>query len=256
MKICSRKFLLPPFCGREGISGFTLIEMLLALSIFSIIALGLYGVFWNAIQINQRSKIMNGIYREARWSMERMAKDLENMVSYHFGSGYPNEKSFKSEEEKIVFVTVGKEGLKVVSYYLEPPESVSIHKTEIGRTTARNEKIIMRYERKENVDFLVREEHSLIDYLQFEPTDSSEKEVLSIHIKNEGLKFLFAYRERSEGQGTIVWNESWNENYLPYGVRVEMTFVTGLKGEEEAVLTRDVFIPTGAWGEHKIELGT
>lgn len=236
-------------------SAFTVIEMLIALGIFSVIALGLYSVFWNAVQINQRSKILNNIYREARWSTERLVKDLENSVIYNFGSGYPKEKTFASEEDKITFIISGKEGLKVVQYYLDTSNFGNIFKTEVGETVSKMKTVKIGNQNTENTSFLIRQEQSIIDYLQFNPEDNSEKEVLSIHFKNKGLKFWFAYRERNEGAGKIVWNEEWNENYPPYGVRTEMTFFTGLKGEEEIVLTRDIFIPAGDWGESKIEFG-
>ena len=235
--------------------GFTMIEMLIALGIFSVIALGLYGVFWNAIQINQRAEVVNGVYREARWSSERLMQDLENIIPYNFGSGYSKEKSFISEDNKITFVTSGADGIKVVSYYSDTPDFGSIFQVEVEDRGEQRQSVISGSMQSEHTDFFVREEYSLIDYLQFTSLDSAEKEVLSIHLKSKGLKFWFAYKERSEGSGTVVWRESWNENYPPYGVRVEMTFFTGLEGEEDIVLTRDVLIPSGTWGESKIEIG-
>jgi len=234
--------------------GFTLIEMLIGMSIFSIIVMGLYGVFWSAITINKRSEEVNSVYREARWSMERLAKDLENMVYYQFGSQYPEEQLFKSESGKITFVIADEAGLKVVKYYIDQPDYGTIHRTGIGQRVAHLKEIVTQSDQDDSMDFLMREEQSLVDYLQFQPEDNIEKEVLSIYVKEDGLQFQYAYFQEDAGPTEIQWSDQWKENYLPLGMRVTMTFWGPSKGAKELVLTREIVIPPGSWGEDKIDL--
>ncbi len=90
---------------KKNKNAFTLIELILGLSIFSIISLCLYGVFSGGIQVNRKSKNQNDFYREIRMSFSLMEKELENMVSYGFSAArYEDKSSFMGSDNQISFI--------------------------------------------------------------------------------------------------------------------------------------------------------
>ncbi len=75
-----------------------MIEALLGLAIFSVIAVTLYSTFWSGIQIDQR--LEDRIYRQASWALEGMARELQNATIYDFSSSYPDINGFLGEKRK------------------------------------------------------------------------------------------------------------------------------------------------------------
>ena len=113
---------------------FTLIELLLALIIFSMGALIIYGTFSGGLLISQRSEGQGEVYREARISLELMTKELESMVPYDFTASSPEGTALKGDENKISFIVPTENGLKRISYYLISPEQRQIKTTVLGKT--------------------------------------------------------------------------------------------------------------------------
>lgn len=63
--------------------GFTLAEVLIAATIFTIVSLIAINVFVNVIRIQRRVSLENAIYEDARVMMERMSREIrENAVDY------------------------------------------------------------------------------------------------------------------------------------------------------------------------------
>lgn len=250
--------------NRPGKSpGFTLVEMLIGLSIFSVIALVLYSAFWNAIKIQQKTERMNRISRQTLWGIEQMARDLENMVPYRYedsypgkkgqGHRYPDERAFKGSADRISLIKATDEGLKVVNYSLRPPERGVIHRTVVGKKVSRPDTIIVRQEETFEADYLVREEKLFIDYLSDHASpQQGEEDVLSITVQRGGLRFYYAYLRGDENSQEIIWKENWEEQSFPLMVRIEVTFLAPGEDRGIRVLTREVWIPTGTWGKEDI----
>lgn len=227
------------------LKGFTLIEMLLGLSIFSIIAVSLYGTLDSALRLNRRSDDVNGIYCEARWVLDQMAGDLERMRAFNFANSYPQLTAFSGSSDKISFLSSTDTGLKVISYYLELPDQGTVHKVIIGGHTNENRSLTVRYEEKFVLYSLVREEKSFADYVAGNAQARVEKDVLSPHIQEGSLKFSYAYLQGQQEDGKIAWKDSWEEPYIPAGVRIKATFVKPGKVKQPIVFTKDVYIPAG-----------
>ena len=234
---------------KKIISGFTLIEALLGILIFSIIASSLYGVFHSGLQINRRSEDVNQIYREIRWSLERMSKDLGNMASYDFSNSDAKKTAFTATDGKISFIIPTEEGLKVVSYFLRDPQEDSIYKVIVGKHSEKNSSVTVRYEEKENLQLLVREEKPFEDIFRLADNQKIDEEIFSPNVKTGSLKFSYAYFAGKEDNGKIVWRDHWSGKYIPSGVRIEMTFVKNNKTSEPVTIQKDVFIPIGYLGQ-------
>ena len=223
---------------------FTLIELLLGLAIFSIIALCVYSTFAGGIQLNLRSEQQNEIYREARWSQWLLVKDLENAVPYDFSMSYPDKFAFHGEKNEITLVLSAEDGLRVVRYYLMEPQRDEIHKVVVGETHAKNVAVVT--ERREALPeyYLMREEKPLIAYLRGASDANTEREIIGTHIKENGLRFSYGYSFLEQPED-YIWQNQWRYNKIPSHVRLEMDFLPAQPDQEAITLTRDIFIPHG-----------
>lgn len=227
---------------------FTLIEVLLGLTIFSIIALSLYSTFNIGMLLNRRSDEGNVIFREARWSFDRLSNDLQNMRPYNFSNSYSSKTAFVGENSKVSFILATSDGLKVVSYSLKSPEYGSVFKTIIGQRQTHNTNIISRFEEKSDVELLVREETSLAGSLQSDKKGNTDYDTLSINIKKDSLKFLYAYIEGQEENAKVVWKDSWDREYFPSLIRVALAFESKDKSKGPLIIQKDIYIPIGSLG--------
>ncbi|MFA5059227.1 MAG: prepilin-type N-terminal cleavage/methylation domain-containing protein [Candidatus Omnitrophota bacterium] len=229
---------------------FTLIEMLLALSIFAIVALSLYSVFSSGIRLNKRSNDVNAIYREMRWSLGRIAEDLENVVFYDFSGSYPDKTAFDGRSNEISFLAATSKGLKTVRYSAQPLGFGSVHQVIIGKHSTENQKIVSQYQEEEVARHaFVREELFFIDDLRSGQEKNSTKEVLSSNLQENGLTFSFAYLQGEGESAKIFWNNSWDKPYIPSGIRVRLTFVNPRDPQETVAMEKEIYIPTGFLGQ-------
>jgi len=245
MRRASNKFFIRKLFYRPN--GFTLLELLLGLMIFSILAVTVYSTFSSGLLINERSQKKNEIYREARWFFSQIGRELENMIPYNFANSYPQKSSFVGTEESISFVTRAADGLKVVSYYLIDPEEGEIHKTIIGKVSSKNVRATNKTERYQRIQYVVRKEEDFIEHLSGGTGQSTVEEVVCINVAANGLKFSFGYLEGEETPKR-VWVEKWDNPYLPSNVRIKATFVLPNEQRDLLPLTKEVLIPSGYWG--------
>ena len=225
--------------------GFSLIEALLGLAIFSVIAVTLYSTFWSGIQIDQRSE--DRIYRQASWALEGMARELQNATIYDFSSSYPDINWFLGEKERIRFLVTTDEGIKVVQYYLEKEEEIFIHKVIIGKRSRKSISVTERRQEALVQEVLIREEQDLVDFIN-KSKDRSLKEVVCFNVEEQGLKFSYAFLESSENDSQLAWKDVWENNYVPAGIRVELKIVDS-QTRSPLVIRRSIYVPAGFWGE-------
>ena len=152
--------------GRRSILGFTLLEVLLGLTIFGMIAACVYSTFAGGIRLSRSAERQGKVYREARWALDVISKDLENMIPYDFSNSYKDRQAFEGSEDKITFFLPGKDGLRVVSYFLASDDPGAIYKIIIGRTYSKNVTVTNQDQAGGiRVDTLIRKERSFADYL-------------------------------------------------------------------------------------------
>ena len=229
--------------------GFSLIELLLALGIFSLIALTLYSTFATGMGISKRSEKVDRVYREARWAIEKMARELENMASYNFRNSYPEREDFIGESNQLTFLHPTDKGLKVIRFLTQNLEFGSVHKTVVGEHSDRNVSVVTDFkEQATGTVALVREEKDFLDSLSGETNVPKKTSVLSAKVAKEGLKFSYPYLGSSEDEEKIIWKDVWEHNYIPSAIRLEVTFVNPSSQEGLLPVERTVFIPTGKIG--------
>jgi len=196
---------------------FTFIEILIALTIFSIIALSLYSTFFSATSVWKRSADENRLYQEARWSLETIAKELRNAIILDYRKSYSDFSVFEGNSNSISFLCVTEDGIKKVSYFLE----------------------------EDGPDVLLkRQEIALIDAFQvWEPEVAVE--IFSSLVSQGGLKFKYAYIS-VEAEEEIGWQDTWQDNQsLPKGVKIELILKNPRSQEIKIIFNKTVFIPRG-----------
>lgn len=227
--------------------GFSLIELLLALSIFAVIAFCIYNTFWAGIKMNERAGRDQKIYRQARTALDLMSRELENMVAYSLTESYPDKTSFQGNDKKITFIIPDREGLKVVSYYLVYPEGKSVLTTIIGRHYSKNVAVTITQQEGLQENYLVREEKSLAEYLAGVSDEKSEVQVIATNVREDSLKFSYGYMEDEE-KNIYSWKSDWSFADIPAAVRVELEFLLPGKKKHSVTFQKDVLIPSGVWG--------
>ncbi|MBF0384387.1 MAG: prepilin-type N-terminal cleavage/methylation domain-containing protein [Candidatus Omnitrophica bacterium] len=229
---------------------FTMIELLLALSIFAVIASGVYSIFWSGLKLSHRAQLKTSVYKEARLAINLMTRELENMLYYDFGEKYPNKASFFGTESSISFLTESDEGLKAVSYYLVSPSDGTAHTVIIGDIYKKNVAFEIKDEKLERLNFLVREEKLFVDYLNNAEGQSGSLEVVSANVKEGGLKFSYGYSAGGDNT-SIVRKGTWKGKYIPSDVRMEIDFINRLDPKRSMNIKRGVLISTGFLGEEE-----
>ena len=247
--------------------GFTLVEVLLGMSICAVIAMTLYIAFANGIKINRKAQNLEGLYREINWTLEDLTLDLENMVPYRYIKAGADEnlptptatpvaptKStiFSGQSTSLSLLQATDTGFKVIRYHLQVPQQGSVYQVIVNRATKKNVSIITRSETTQiKTGLFVREE---IPFAKFDPKNlepQKDMEILSPSVQEGSLKFSYLYRETDQDNVRLTWKKDWNEAFHPMGVRVEMVFVDPLQEEAPLKIQKDIFIPTGAWGNQE-----
>lgn len=243
----SRTILVARFVkpGRTSINGFSLIELLLGVSLFSVVALCAYGTFWGGVKLSRYAQDADTASREIRWAFDLISLELENAVFYDFSGSYPQRSSFEGKEDKVTFILAGENGLKAVSYSLAAPEDGAVHKIIVTQRHARNRDVTIRNKRFERAHYLVREEMDFADYLDETFTVSPSVEIIAARIQESGLRFSYGYA----GEDGLIWKDEWPLGLIPQAVRVEMDALPATEQQSPLRLFRDIFIPHGVLGK-------
>ncbi|MFA5261178.1 MAG: prepilin-type N-terminal cleavage/methylation domain-containing protein, partial [Candidatus Omnitrophota bacterium] len=231
--------------------GFTFLEILLALSLVSVLAGSLYATYASGIQIHKRAQKLEQWSRSAFWSFDAMALDLENMLPYHSPAGAASvpDDFFEGTSSGLKLLCSTEEGMKEVRYFLKDADYGTVHKVIVGsRSRAVNAPITIEMSEHSRVQFLAREERAFpAEGGQSEMPLGEGLEILNRYVLKDSLKFSFAETTRAAAWGDIQWETAWKKPALPSLVRIEMTLVNPQAPEETVNLQKDVFIPAGAW---------
>lgn len=233
---------------KRYLRSFTLIEILLAMTIFSLIGLSLYGTFQSGIAINRRSEAIDQVTRESSWALDQLTRDLENMTGYDFSNSYPKLSACDGRANKITLILPVHDRLKAVTYFLTSPGNSFIYQTIMGRHTLKNVALTNRVQQEGRLNLFVREETDFVDYLQSSETKKTQRDVLSARVIEGSLKFSYGYLQGEGPSASILWKDSWKGQYIPSRVRVEVAFRGSGKDEKPVIFKKDLFIPTGFLG--------
>ena len=205
-------------------SGFSLLELLVSMAIFSIVSVYIFQFFAGGLKIYQKAEEKRSLNQECLQITGQMARDLENMVYYDFSGSYPYLSSFEGKEHSLSLILASGSGLKVIRYDLKP---LVESKSQFS---------------------LQRKEFDLDEYLRMGNNAQAGIKVLSSHIKEESLKFSYAFLS-AENQAS-VWKNEWRDTRTPAGVRIQFE-LSGLARDSVISIDREVLIPTGTLGQEE-----
>ncbi len=237
--------------NRRSQVAFTLVELLLALTIFSLISLSLYATFSSGLRLSKRAQEDHHVYQDIHWSVDILSRDLQNAVFFDVSNLEGVELSFEGGPDTVAFLTQTEDGLKYVRYYLKPLETTHIHEVVVGEHHKKLDEIVTFYEEEMNQLCFVREQKSLTDWM----TSGSEEQVediISFAMSENGLRFSFPFAELDQSLETqetkVIWKDSWALNYLPSAIEVSLSFLYPDKEQEPVRIKRKIIIPTGYVG--------
>lgn len=209
-------------------TGFTFIELLIAISIFAVVAIALYSTLFAGISVWKRSSEGGDVYQDVRLTFNDITKDLRNIV-YMYTKDEESIFSFFGMIDEIVFVTL--EG----SFFEED--------------ISRKELVKVAYRFDEDADELIRIKAD--KSLGFD-VEKAEKEILLNGVEEFKLEYCY---DSGDDDDPYLWKEEWEDEDLriPRGVRVTFHIETENK-KEPLEFTKTIFIPTGILGEEELGL--
>ncbi len=186
--------------------GFTLIELVVSLTIFSVISLSVYSSFAAGIKVWRRSQEFSSVYQTARVVLDSMAMELTNTVKLA-GSEFQG-------------------GARTVSF-------ISVPRDNKGRELSRDSQVA-------KVTFEVRRDPQGNGYALF------RRQALSLERRGDAQLMVgsldsvdFEYTYQNNVGGLQPWMRTWRrENEIPLGVKITLK----LGG---TAFTKMVLIPHG-----------
>ncbi len=209
-------------------AGFTFIELLIAVSIFTVVAIALYSTFFAGISVWKRSIEGGNIYQDLRFAFDDITRDLRNTVCC-------------SKDEESIFAFSGTAG-EIIFITLESAFSEEdIMRRELVKTAYRFDEEasgIIRIEAGKSLGFDI---------------EKGEKEVLLNNVEEFTFEYCYA---TGDDDDPYEWKEEWVDEKMRVPRGVKVTFlIKAEKGEKETLkFTKIMFIPIGVLGEKEIGL--
>lgn len=221
-------------------TAFTLIELLLAAFIFSVITLSIYLVFSQGLKIEERLRIVGQVDGGIFWAIQDIEADLRKIVDYTPCQDCPH--FFSGSNDRILFLIESGAGLMEVSYGLEVPDQTTVRRVDIGGRVRQQGRLELdRRSDKRDVVGLVR----MARFFKAGQDDGAVmKKIISDRVVNGGLKFSY-FGINDDGERS--WRPNWDqETLLPLAIRIELR--TAEDDGDEKYLIKDVLIVAGSGG--------
>lgn len=190
---------------------FTLMELLLAITLFSIIAVAIYSSLAIGIKVHRRGSCIGGEYGDLRLAFNRISQDLRTAV--HMNNIYLVE-----ESQKIYFFSIQPTSGGIKELY----------------------EITYTWEREKDYFAFLRLKEAYIDSLQ--DTHPKGDELLD---KISQLSFDYGYLKKGMSrEEEFQWKEDWKDEAMPKMVRLRLEY-----GGEK--FCKVIYCPAGKMGEVK-----
>jgi type II secretion system protein J len=205
---------------------FTLIELLIALSIFAVIAVTLYSTFFAGISVWRRSGEGSDAYQDMRTAFDDIARDLKNMA--YFTKNKDSIYAFSGLSKEIILMTL---------------EEGATEKMEPSREVVK-------------VSYLFDEAKGELNRRAAGIASGFDLKKAGVETLLKGvadLKFEYCYDSGDEDE-PYLWQEEWKDENAktPRGVRITASIKSGKMAKEMPKVTRVVFIPTGVLGKKEL----
>ena len=201
------------------LNGFTFIELMVAISIFAIVAVVIYSTFGSGLSAWRKTEKAQRLHQDIRLALDKMACDLENAILYSEKDEFCN---FLGEKNKISFYAL-------VDVFQAMPAHPELRK--------------ITYSLDESNHILQRLEQTFAESEQ-KMQEQKPQEIIA-HIGN--LNLLYCY-EDEDAEPPYKWMDTWNfRKRIPQGIKIELE----IGAKEKLIFTKYVFIPTGEKGKEE-----
>ncbi len=203
---------------------FTLIEILVSITIVSLVGMAVYSIFANGINAWRRGNENSNYERNVRLISEKFARELRNTSEF-------SNIAFEGTKDSIMFPA-----LILSESISDNGETESYY--EVGR-------LAFFYDKTENA--LCKEEKTFPE--AFSQEEIGEGKVLIEDVRK--LEFSYCYLDNATGK--YKWKEDWKkeeQESIPQAVKIEMVL-----GANEDDFEKTIFIPIGT-GEQKKDAGS
>lgn len=201
--------------------GFTLLEVLISVTISAVILLSLYSVWTTGMQLSHRHDQTSEKLQEINWTFDQIEKDIGRITDYDYSGSYKDQKSFAATSDTMVFIMTTPEGLKAVRYALEEVKDDARHEVKIGKTTKKNINTVFNSKAdKETKMVFSRIQKDFVDYLSTGFEDKDPREILLEELGPQNVSFSFA--SLTPGGKVPTWKTEWAQAEWPLSIRVEL----------------------------------
>ena len=191
--------------------GFTFIELIIAVAIFSVISLVVYSAFYMGIKAWRRSQGERDV-QEIRLGLLKIEKELKRTF---FFSQAPFNGSSSEIVFPLTFSDIDKDRMHIISYDVKKDGDAGL-------------------------SMLVRKEKIFSEEL--DQSEGSSKEIFD---SMNSIKFEYAYKPGLSSDG-FEWRDYWDgegQGGLPSGVRISLEL-----GKPKEIYTKVIFLEQGALG--------
>jgi type II secretion system protein J len=210
-------------------TGFTFIELLIAVSIFAVIAVALYSTFFAGISLWKRSSEGGNVYHDIRFMFGDMTKDFRNIV--YMTGDEESMYAFSGAEDEVIFMT--------------------LEDTSAEEDVIRRELVKVAYRFDESTDELIRIRAYKSVGFNIE-NEKAEKELMLKGI--EDFKFEYCYDSDDEFD-PYLWKEEWEHDDLKPTIGVKVTFHIKAETKRKPLrFSKTIFVPTGVFEKEPVGL--
>lgn len=196
-------------------SGFTSIELFIAITISSVIMLTIYSTFNLGINTFRRVEGLISMYQKALNFFDIIEKDLKNILIYS-----DDFSGFTGSQEEITFFTIADIIAKEDALRQETQMVKASYFIKDGK--------FFRQLQKQNED------------LEFEII--SQQPLISV----KEIKFYYPY-SNNELQSDCIWKSAWDQKYIPQGITLNLS-LEDKKSKQGLNLNKTIFIAQGELG--------
>ncbi len=234
-------------------NGFTLVELLLGLAIGAIIGASVYNMFWVGLKLDDKMRRVHDNYMEVLMADQGLTHDLENAVNLDFSASYPDVQIFDGQKTGFSFLTQTPKGIRRVRYYSGLLDQGTITKTMIGRVVNPSSKITTYSKQSLPIEFLLRQESSLADWLNETSYDTSSQ-IVAAGLKKGSFNCQYAPFDKdlhTTGSQGIIYKDSWDDKGLPLAVSCRFILYDPKNIQKGLMFKRDIFLAPVASYHHE-----
>jgi len=224
--------------------GFSLVELLLGMVITAIIGLSVYNMFWQSMKLDDKMRHVHEDYTQVLMANQALTHDLENAVKLDLSGSYQDAKIFDGQKQEFSFLTQTPKGIKRVRYYSGLLDRGGLTREMIGRVVNQSGNTSASSMQSLPVEFLLRQESSLADWLH-ETTNNSSVQIVASGFKKESFNCQYAPFVKdlhTVGSKGIDYKDSWEGKGLPLSVSCQFVLYDPKNPDKGLVFKRDIFL--------------